>query len=204
MKTSAFQSHTIGKMSIATGVIGVSTLIFGLIFTFAGDIVPNFYSLNDLFNLVMALMSGVLAWMLYSHFREKMTSLHSILLFLVLVGMIFAIIGFWMITFGYTGWILSGWYTNIAYALIGLWVIGLNYTAYRIDLLPKRLSLFGVVVGFVMALGFISISGLIKNVDSTDFMSPIVYSIWNISIAGWILLYPLWCILSGRHYLKRE
>jgi hypothetical protein len=91
MNASTFHSHTIGKMAIATGVIGVSTLIFDLIFTFSGDVVPIFYRLNDLFNLIMALMSGVLAWMLYSRFREKMTSMHRILLFLVLLR--FTLIG---------------------------------------------------------------------------------------------------------------
>jgi hypothetical protein len=201
MNASTFHSHTIGKMAIATGLIGVSTLIFGLIFTFAGDVVPIFYRLNDLFNLIMALMSGALVWMLYSRFREKMTSIHRILLFLVLVGMILAVIGFRLIAFGHTGWVLSGWYTDTAYALIGLWVIGLNFTALQNGLLPKGFSLFGVVVGAVMALGFVALPGLIRNIDSADFMSPILYGIWNMSIQGWIFLYPIWCILLGRWIL---
>lgn len=204
MINTTFQFQTIGKLAIATGVVGVATLIFGLIFTFAGDIVPIFFGLNDLFNLIMALMSGVLAWRLYSRFREKMTTLHGGLLFLVLVGMVLAVIGFWMIAFGRTGWILSGWYTDTAYALIGLWVISLNYTAYQNDLLPKGISLYGFLVGVVMALGFASLPGLIRNIDSTDFMSPLLSGIWHASIRGWILLYPIWCIVLGRHFLKQN
>ncbi len=204
MINTTFQFQTIGKLAIATGVVGVATLIFGLIFTFAGDIVPIFFGLNDLFNLIMALMSGVLAWRLYSRFREKMTSLHGGLLFLVLVGMVLAVIGFWMIAFGRTGWILSGWYTDTAYALIGLWVIGLNSTSFQNDLLPKGISLYGILVGVVMALGFASLPGLIRNIDSTDFMSPLLSGIWHASIRGWILLYPIWCIVLGRHFLKQN
>lgn len=204
MNTSTFQSQSIGKIALATGVIGVSTLIFGLIFTFAGDIVPIFYSLNDLFNLIMALMSGVLAWMLYFRFRENMTSLHVGLLILILIGMILAVIGFWMIAIKGTGYLQSGWYTNTAYALIGLWIISLNYTAWQNNLLSKGLSLFGVIIGVVMALGFSAIPGMIQNIDSTYFMSPIHYGIWNASLAGWILLYPLWCMLLGRHLLKQR
>lgn len=204
MSTSTFQSQSIGKIALATGVIGVSTLIFGLIFTFAGDVVPIFYSLNDLFNLIMALMSGVLAWLLYFRFRENMTSLHVGLLVLILIGMILAVIGFWMIAIKGTGYLQSGWYTNTAYALIGLWIISLNYTAWQNDLLSKGLSLFGVIIGVVMALGFSAIPGMIQNIDSTYFMSPIHYGIWNASLAGWIILYPLWCMLLGRHLLKQR
>lgn len=199
MNTFTFQSRTIGWTAIITGAVGISTLIFGLIFTIAGDIVPVFYGLNDLFNLIMALMSAVLAWMLYSRFREKMTPFHGGLLILVLVGMVLAIIGFWMIAIKHTGYLQSGWYTNTAYALIGLWVIGLNYTAWQNDILPRGLSLFGIIVGVVMALGFSAIPGMLRNIDSTDFMSPLLYAIWNNSIQGWILLYPIWCILLGRY-----
>jgi len=205
MNTSTFfQSQSIGKIAIATGVVGVSTLVFGLIFTFAGDIIPVFYRLNDLFNLIMALMSGVLAWVLYSRFRENMTSLHVGLLILILIGMVLAVIGFWMIAIKRTGYLQSGWYTNTAYALIGLWIIGLNYTARQNDLLSKGLSLFGVIVGIVMVLGFSAIPGMIQNIDSTEFMSPVHYGIWNASLAGWILLYPIWCMLLGHHLLKQR
>lgn len=192
----------IGRVAIITGATGITTQIFGILFTFAGDIVPVFYGLNDLFNLILAILSGVLAWILYYHFRERLTSLHGILLILVLIGVIFAILGFRMIAFGHAGWVLSGWYTDTGFALIGIWVIGLNYTARQNDLLPKGLSLFGMIVGAVMALGFASIPGLIRNTDSTEFMSPILYWTWFISIQGWILLYPIWCIWMGRHILK--
>ena len=151
MNTSPFfRSRPIGRLAIATGLMGVTTLIFGLIFAFGGDIVGDsisiFYRLNGLFNLIMALMSGVLAWMLYSHFQEKMTSLHGGLLILILVGMLLAVLGFWMIAFGRTGWILSGWYTDTGFAFIGLWLIGVNYTAFQNDLLPKGISLYGGAV----------------------------------------------------------
>jgi hypothetical protein len=115
--------------------------------------------------------------------------------------MILAIIGFRLIAFGYTGWVLSGWYTDTAYALIGLSIIGLDFTALQNGLLPKGFSLFGVFVDVVMALGFMALPGLIRNIDSTDFMSPILYGIWNMSIQGWIFLYPIWCIWLGRWIL---
>jgi len=199
MNTYAFRSRTISWTAIITGAVGLSTLIFGLIFTFAGEIAPIFYSLNDLFNLIMALMSGVLVWMLYSFFQENMKSLHVGLLVLVLIGMVLAIIGFWMIAIKRTGYLQSGWYTNTAYALIGLWFIGLNFTAFQNDLMSKGLSLFGAGAGVVMALGFSAIPGMIQNIDSTDFMSPIHYGIWNASLAGWIIFYPIWCITLGRY-----
>ena len=133
MNTSTFfQSQSIGKIAIATGVVGISTLVFGLIFTFAGDIVPVFYGLNDKFNLIMALMSGVLAWMLYSRFRKNMSMLHIGMLILVAIAMIFAILGFVKIAFGYT---------DTGYTLIGLWIMGLNYSALKDKLYSKGISL---------------------------------------------------------------
>jgi len=108
MNASILQSRTIGKIAVATSVIGVSTFIFGFIFTFARNILPVFYGLNNLFNLIMALMSGVLAWMMYSRFREHVKMLHGWLFILVAVGMILALNGFLKIVFSYTGWILSG------------------------------------------------------------------------------------------------
>jgi hypothetical protein len=118
--------------------------------------------------------------------------------------MVLAVIGFGMIAFGHTGWILSGWYTDTAYALIGLWIIGLNYTAFQGQLYSKGISLYGFIVGVVMSLGFASLPGMIKGIDSTDFMSPTLLGIWKVSIRGWILFYPIWCILLGRNFLKQK
>ena len=178
MNTSAFfQSRTISWTAIIMGCLGITGLIFGLIFTFIGDTSAIIYNLSDIFNLVIGILSGVLAWMLYSRFREKMTSLHQFLLFLVLGGIVLMAIGFWLIAFVRTGWILSGWYTDTGFAFIGLWLIVLNYITWQNDLLPKGLSLLGMIAGVLLALGFSAVPGLIRNVNSMDFMSPMLNGI---------------------------
>lgn len=199
-----FQSRTIGWTAIIMGCLGITGLIFGLIFTFVEDAATIFYNLSDLFNLVIGILSGILAWMLYSRFREKMASMHRFLLFLVLGGIVLMAIGFWLIAFDLTGWILSGWYTDTGFAFIGLWLIGLNYTAWQNDLMPKGLSLLGIIAGGLLVLGFSAIPGLIRNIDSMAFMSPMLNGSWNASILGWVILHPIWCILSGRYFLKQE
>lgn len=198
MIKTTFPTPMLQWTAIATGVIGISTLMFGLLFTFAGNLVPVFYGLNDLFNLILAILSSILAWMLYSHFRERLTFLHTILLLLVLIGVVFAVIGYRLIAFGHSGWVLSGWYTDTGFALIGLWVVGLNYTIWQKKLLPKGLSIYGVIVGAMMALGFSALPGLIANIDSTNFMSSPHYILWMTSIMSWTVLYPIWCIGIGR------
>ena len=205
MNTSTFfQSRTIGWTAISMGCLGISGLILGLTFTFVENTAAIIYNLSDFFNLVIGILSGMLAWMLYSRFREKMTSSHRFLLYLVLGGMVLMAIGFWLIASDRTGWILSGWYTDTGFAFIGLWLTGLNYTAWQNELLPKGLSILGIIAGVLLVLGFSSLPGLIRNVDSMAFMSPILNGIWNASILGWVIIHPVWCITLGLHMRKLD
>jgi len=60
---SSFSSYTIGWLAIATGVVSLVGLVFIILFFTVGQ---PFGTLNDVCIAFVAILSGVLAWMLYS------------------------------------------------------------------------------------------------------------------------------------------
>jgi len=124
MTANNFPSRTLGWLAIAIGgvtLIGIVSLI--LFFTFGSF----FGTLNDLCIAFEAILSALLAWILYPAYRALSTRLSQFLLTAALVGALVVSIGAAFVIFDITGWFLAGLMNFFGYALVGLWLLGLNY-----------------------------------------------------------------------------
>lgn len=124
----------------------------------------------------------------------------QITLLLVVVGAIFTIIGSVLIIYGYTDFVLAGWYTGVGNALIGIWLAAFCYFMLSGNTLPHNLVVFGIVVGAFMAIGLIGISGILAGIDSMDMPWYLYFAFF-----GWLgtyILYPIWAIWFGRNLIK--
>jgi hypothetical protein len=186
----------IGRFATLTGVVGLLALVLLiLLFTVGGP----FGTLNDICNGLTGILSGILAWNLYTKFHLPLG-----LLILALVGALVVALGSILIIFDVTGWYLAGLYTSAGYALIGLWLLGLNYAARQINPWPSGLVRLGLIAGIFMALGLLVIPGIIQRIDAWESGPWYINYIGQLGSIGYLLLYPIWCILVGRALLVAQ
>jgi hypothetical protein len=200
MTTNNFSSATTGWIAIATGVSAILAIIF---LTLMYTVNPSFGGINDVFNSVIGISSVVLAWRVYAEYHAKSPLMSQIALALAVVGAIFTIIGSILIIFGFTDFVLAGWYSGIGYALIGFWLAGFCYAYLHGDALPHNLVIFGVVVGVFMAIGLLGIPGILAGIDSMESMPWYLY----VAFFGWLgtyIMYPIWTIWLGRNLLLKS
>ena len=199
MTTSNSPNATTGWIAIATGVSAILAITF---LTLMYTVNQSFGRVNDVFNSLIGLSSVVLAGMLYAEHHAKSPLMSQIALALAVVGAIFTIIGSILIIFGFTDFVLAGWYSGIGFALIGLWLAAFCYSLLRSDALPHNLVIFGIVVGAFMAIGLFGILGIFAGIDSMESMPWYLY----IALLGWLgtyILYPIWTIWLGRSLLLK-
>ena len=198
MTTNNFPSSIVGWVAIATGVAAILAVIF---LTLMATINPAFGKVNDVFNSVIGISSAVLAWMLYAEHHARSPLMGQIGLFLTVVGAIFTIVGSILIIFGFTDFVLAGWYTGTGNAFIGLWLMLLCTAMQRGETLPHNLISFGLLVGMFMAVGLIGIPGIFAGIDSMESMPWYLY-IAFFGFLGTYILYPIWTIWLGRILLR--
>jgi hypothetical protein len=199
MTTNNFSSVTTGWIAIATGVSAILAIVC-LILMYTVN--QSFGRINDVFNSIIGITSVLLAWRLYAEYHARSPLVSQIALALTVVGMIFTIIGSILIIFGFTNFVLAGWYSSIGYALIGFWLAGFCYAFLHGDALPHNLVIFGVVVGAFMAIGLLGIPGISAGIDSIESMPWYLY----VAFFGWLgtyFLYPIWAIWLGRNLLLK-
>jgi hypothetical protein len=197
MTISNFSASTIAWVAIVTGVSAILAVIF---LALMAAVNPSFGKVNDVFNAIIGISSVVLAWMLYAEFHARSPLMSQIALVLALVGAIFTIVGSVLIIYGFTDFVLAGWYTGVGYALIGLWLVAFCYSMQRAGVLPHNLILFGIVVGAFMLVGLIGIPGIFTGIDSMESM-PLYLYIAFFGYLGTYILYPIWTIWLGRNLL---
>jgi hypothetical protein len=117
-----------GWLAVATGVVGLLAAAF--IFSFF-SVGPPFGTLNDVFNALLAILSAVLAWMLFSGQLVQSTPLGRVMLVVAVAGALMAVVGSALVLSGVTGWYLGGLYLATGSALIGLWLLGLSLLIRR-------------------------------------------------------------------------
>ena len=199
MTISNFSTTTIGWVAIITGVSAILAVIF---LALMATVNPSFGKVNDVFNAIIGISSAVLAWMLFAEHHAKSPLMSQIALALAVVGAIFTIVGSVLIIYGFTDFVLAGWYSGVGYALIGLWLVTFCYSMIRGDALPHNLMIFGLVVGAFMAIGLIGIPGIFTGIDSMESMPWYLY----IAFFGWLgtyILYPIWAIWLGRNLILK-
>jgi hypothetical protein len=199
MTTSNFSSATIGWIAIITGASAILALIF-LILMYSVNM--SFGKVNDVFNSIIGISSVVLAWTLYAEHQAKSLSMSQIGLSLAVLGAIFTIIGSILIIYGFTDFVLAGWFTGLGIALIGLWLVIFCYSMLRGDVLPHNLIIFGIVAGALMAIGLLGIPGIFAKIDSMESL-PWFLTIAFFGYLGTYILYPIWTILLGRNLLLK-
>jgi hypothetical protein len=162
----------------------------------------SFGKVNDVFNSVIGISSVVLAWMLYAEHHAKSPLMSQIALALAGVGAIYTIIGSILTIFGFTDFVLAGWYSGVGNALTGLWLMAFCFSLLRSDAFAHNLVFFGIVVGAFMAIGLLGIPGIFAGIDSMESMPSFLY----VAFLGWLgtyILYPIWTIWLGRNLLLK-
>ena len=197
MATDIFLSRTVGWIAISVGIAGILAVVFLLLFFSTGQ---PFGTLNDIFNGLLAITSGVLAWRMSVEYYAKSPG-SLVALIVALVGVVIVVIGSVLVIFNFTGWLLAGFYTAVGYAFIGLWLTIFCYSILHSNILPHNLITFGFVIGVLMAIGLISIFGIISRIDSMDSMPWYLY----IGFIGFLgtFLYPIWAIWLWRTLLSK-
>jgi hypothetical protein len=163
---------------------------------------PSFGKVNDVFNSIIGISSAVLAWMLYAEHHANSALGSQIALLLAVLCAVLTTVGSVLIIYGFTDFVLAGWYSGIGYALIGLWLAAFCYSLLRSDALPHNLVIFGVVVGAFMAVGLLGIPGIFAGIDSMESMPWYLY----VAFFGWLgtyILYPIWTIWLGKNLLLK-
>ena len=199
MATGDPSTATIGWTAIATGLSAILAAIF---LALMAAVQPSFGKVNDVLNSVLGISSVVLAWMLYAEHHAESPLMSQIALALAFVGAIFTIIGSILIIFGFTDFVLAGWYSGIGYALIGLWLVAFCYALRNSGALPHTQAIFGIVAGACMAIGLLGVLGIFAGIDSMESMPWYLY----VAFFGWLgtyILYPIWAIWLGRDLLLR-
>lgn len=200
MTTSNLSTVPTGWVAIATGVVGALALALLILLFTVGE---PFGTLNDICIAVTAILSAVLAWMLYSQYQPLLSVWSRVALVLAVVGALVVTIGSVMVISGTTGWYLAGLYMAAGNALIGVWLVGLNYSALQSNLWSRGLAIYGIVAGAVMLLGLAVIPGMVARMDAWDAAPWYVNYIGQMGALGYLVLYPLWCILFGRFLLAK-
>lgn len=184
------------RLAITTGIFGLLALVFLILFFTIGG---PFGTLNDILNGVTGILSGVLAWSSFNKFHAGQP-----LLIFSSIGALGVLIGSILIIYDITGWYLAGLCTSAGYALIGLWLSILNYSVRHVHPWPQRLVKLGLISGLVMALGLLTIPAIINRIDAWEAGPWYVNYVGQLGSLGYLLLYPVWCILVGRNLLLRQ
>jgi hypothetical protein len=199
MTNNNFSTAAIGWIAIGTGVAAILAVIFLALMAVVNS---SFGKVNDVFNSIIGISSALLAWMLYAEFHARSPLMSQFALALAVVGAILTIVGSVLIIYGFTGFVLAGWFTGIGYALIGFWLVAFCYSLLRVDILPHNLVIFGIVVGAFMAVGLIGIPGIFAKIDSMESMPWYLYLAF-FGYLGTYILYPIWTIWLGRILLLK-
>ncbi len=189
-------SKIIGQFLYTIGIISVLAFIFLIIF-FIGYFqdIPSiifFGPLNDIFGSLEAILSAVLATVLFFSNSKRW-------IWLNLIGVALSWTGAFIVTLdslmaggiipNNTGAILSIKYAfpllltthdiHFGFGFIGVWLVIIVVQAFQSKAWPKHLTGMGFFTGIIMIFGFAGNSPL-----------------------GFVILYPIWCILLGRYTFK--
>jgi hypothetical protein len=198
MMTSSALSAPIGWVAVAVGTIQLIGLVFLIVFFMIGQ---PFGTLNDICIGLAGLLSGVLASLLFALLPAQPAALSRLALGAAGLGALIVAVGSVLVIFRITGWVLAGLYTEFGNAFIGLWLLALLAWARSGPDWPRGLVILGLITGACMALGLLTLPGILRGIDTFDAI-PWYVNVGQASGLGWILLFPIWCLWLGRVLLS--
>jgi hypothetical protein len=189
--------HATGWIAVAAGAAGLLALVFIVLFFLARG---PFGTINDLAIGLAALLTAALVWRLYV--AQDPPAIGYAALIAAAVGTLLIVLGCAFVVSGARGWFLSGLYMASGNALIGLWLLWLNLQARHAGTLPDGLTALGIASAIIMVLGLLTLPGILTGIDAWE-AAPLYVNLGWIGALGWLLLYPLWCVLAGRIWLSQ-
>lgn len=199
MTSTNLSSVSIGWVAIITGASAVLAIIF---LTLMATVNQSFGKINDFFNSLIGISSLILAWLLVTKFQAKASTPSQIILILAVLGLIFTLIGSILIIFGFTDFVMAGWYTGIGNAFIGLWLAIFCASLLKSDLFPHNLLVFGIITGAFMAMGLLGVIGIFAKIETMETIPWYLFIVF-FGYLGTYILYPIWTILLGRFLLLK-
>lgn len=194
-ESAAIFSPAIGRTAITIAVMAAIALVcIALFYSLGGP----FGTLNDVCVALVGILSGVLAWMLYPNHHSYSPSVSRLALGAALAGACLAILGSGLVIFKFTSWLLAGLVTTFGYGLIGLWLLGSSVSTLRWPAFPRRLGQFGIVAGGVMAIGLLTLPGILARADTMASTPGFVLASMYVAGLGWNILFAIWCMRLGR------
>jgi len=191
-------SKPFGLFLLSIGMVAVLGFIFLIIF-FIGyfNDIPSilfFGPLNDIFGSLVAILSAVLATVFIFSQSKRWSWPY-------LIGAILSWIGAFIVTLDslIAGGIISGSSASIlrikygfpslltthnqdyGFGLIGIWLIMVIVQASQTKSWPDYLIGLGLSAGILMMIGLVGSNGAL----------------------GFVFIYPIWCIVTGRYILRR-
>lgn len=200
MITDTFLSESIGRVALATGISGVLSFVFIVLFFTVGQ---PFGTINDIFIGLTAILSVILVWMLYPGHHAQAPSLSVITLVLASLGALIVVAGCVLSIAGFTGFYLAGLYMAAGNALIGLWLLALSYSALQGTSIPHGLAIFGIISGVILAIGLVAVPGIFRGVDTKEYVLTTINVFVGTASLGYLIIYPIWSVLVGRAILLK-
>ena len=189
-------SRTSGRLAVVLGAVGIGSWVsLVAFFVFGGP----FGAINDVGNGALGLLSGTLAVLLRRLGGRPGPGDGALATGAAVVGAVVTVVGSALILSDSTGFFLAGLVSGSGFALIGLWLVMLSGWVGSTTGGPEPLPQprLGVVAGAVMALGLISVPGVVMGLDDMA-AAPGWVNLGDISWLGTYVLFPIWSIRVGR------
>jgi hypothetical protein len=186
-----------GWVAVAAATTQLIGIVFFVVFVIVGE---PFGHLNDVCNALAGILGAALAWQLGSLITVQRPALGWLALRLAGLSALMAAAGSALTLSHTTGWVLAALYTTFGYGLMGLWLLAL--VAWGGAMWPRGLVGLGLTTGGVMALGLLTLPGLVRGLDAMEALP------WYVSfgLVGWVgtyLMFPAWWLWLGRVLLRR-
>jgi hypothetical protein len=184
----------VAGMAITVGVVTLASVVSLAVFFAIGG---PFGSINDWLIGVSGVLTGLLAFLIGRRGMAGSVPAGIVASGAAIAGAAIVVVGSALVITRTTGFVLAGFVESLGFALVGLWLVALGRSMSSAPRWPRRLPVFGIGAGIVMAIGFVVIPGIAMGIDD---MASVPGWLW-VGFIGWLgifVLYPIWAIWLGR------
>ncbi len=188
------EHRTLTGIATAIGVVGPASATALVVFFVADE---PFGALNDVGNAALGVLAGSLAVSLR---REGMPPdlPGTLATGAGVVGAALTVAGSALVLTDTTGFFLAGLVSGTGFALVGTWLVTLNrWAATATPAWPRGLTTLGTVAGSVMAIGLLSVPGVVQRIDDME-SAPGWLVAGGLGWLGTYVLLPAWAVRLRR------